>query len=194
MQFSVTGKHVDIGNALRGHVEKNLGAAVAKYFDRAMDANVVFSKNGQNIQTDISVRVGRGIMLRGKAEAEDSFAAFNAASEHIAKRLRRYKRRIRDHHKSEDQSADALLAQQYVLADQEEHEPAADDQDHVVVAEMATEIPMIKVSEAVMRMNLADLPAMMFRNAAHGGLNMIYRRPDGNIGWVDPRGTRERAR
>ncbi len=193
MQFSVTGKHVDIGNALRGHVEKSLGAAVAKYFDRAMDAKVVFSKNGQNIQTDISVHVGRGIMLRGKAEAGDAFAAFNAASEHIAKRLRRYKRRIRDHHRSEDRSSDALPAQQYVLSDREEHEQAGDDQDHVVVAEMETEIPMIKVSEAVMRMNLAELPAMMFRNAAHGGLNMIYRRSDGNIGWVDPRGTRERT-
>lgn len=191
MQFSVTGKHVEIGNALRGHVEKNLAAAVAKYFDRAMDANIVFSKNGQKIQTDISVRVGRGIMLRGKADAEDPFAAFNAASAHIAKRLRRYKRRIRDHHKSKDRSADDLPAQQYILADQDAPEPAADDRDHVVVAEMTTEIPLINVSEAVMRMNLADLPALMFRNAAHGGLNMIYRRPDGNIGWVDPRGTRE---
>lgn len=191
MQFSVTGKHVEIGNALRGHVEKNLAAAVAKYFDRAMDANIVFSKNGQKIQTDISVRVGRGIMLRGKADAEDPFAAFNAASAHIAKRLRRYKRRIRDHHKSKDRSADDLPAQQYILADQDAREPAADDRDHVVVAEMTTEIPLINVSEAVMRMNLADLPALMFRNAAHGGLNMIYRRPDGNIGWVDPRGTRE---
>ena len=193
MQFSVTGKHVDIGNALRAHVEKNLAAAVAKYFDRAMDANVVFSKNGQNIQTDISVRVGRGILLRGKAEANEPFAAFNAASEHIAKRLRRYKRRIRDHHKADDWSADDVPAQQYILADQDENEPSTDEQDHVVVAEMTTEIPLIQVSEAVMRMNLADLPAMLFRNAAHGGLNMIYRRPDGNIGWVDPRGTRERT-
>ncbi len=193
MQFSVTGKHVDIGNALRGHVEKNLAAAVAKYFDRAMDANVVFSKNGQKIQTDISVHVGRGIMLRGKAEADEPFAAFNAASEHIAKRLRRYKRRIRDHHRADDRAADDVPAQQYILADQDEKEPSADEQDHVVVAEMTTEIPLIQVSEAVMRMNLADLPAMMFRNAAHGGLNMVYRRPDGNIGWVDPRGTRERT-
>ena len=193
MQFSVTGKHVDIGNALRGHVEKNLAAAVAKYFDRAMDANVVFSKNGKNIQTDISVHVGRGIMLRGKAEANEPFAAFNAASEHIAKRLRRYKRRIRDHHKSDDRSADDVPAQQYILADQDENEPSADEQDHVVVAEMTTEIPMIQVSEAVMRMNLGDLPALLFRPAAPGGLNLVYRRPDGNIGWVDPRGTRERT-
>ena len=193
MQLSVTGKHVDIGNALRGHVEKGLSASVAKYFDWAMDANVVFSKNGHNIQTDISVHVGRGILLQGRAEAEDPYAAFNAASEHIAKRLRRYKRRLRDHHKSADRSAEAVPAQQYILADDDRHELLDDGQDHVVVAEMTTEIPTLKVSEAVMRMNLADLPAMMFRNSAHGGLNMVYRRADGNIGWVDPRGTRERT-
>ena len=84
----------------------------------------------------------------------------------------------------------------FTASDEElsEAEDAAGQDDHVVVAEMTTEIPMLKVSEAVMRMNLADLPAMMFRNSAHGGLNMVYRRTDGNIGWVDPRGTREQSR
>ena len=195
MQLSVTGKHVDIGNALRGHVEKALNSAVSKYFDRAMEANVVFSKNAHNFHTDISVHVGRGILVQGKAEADDPYAAFNAAADHIAKRLRRYKRRLRDHHKSAERSAESWPAQQYVLAGAElsEAEDAEERDDHVVVAEMITEIPMLKVSEAVMRMNLAELPAMMFRNSAHGGLNMVYRRADGNIGWVDPRGTREQT-
>lgn len=195
MQCTVTGKQVDIGSALRSHVEKSLLSTVTKYFDRAMEANVVFSRNAHNFHTDISVHVGRGILLQGKAEADDPYAAFNSAADHIAKRLRRYKRRLRDHHKSVDRSEETLAAQQYILANESEaaESDAEDAADHVVVAEMTTDIPVLTVSEAVMRLNLADLPAMMFRNEAHGGLNMIYRRPDGNIGWVDPRGTRDRT-
>jgi len=194
MQLSITGKQVDVGDALRSHVEDGLGTTVSKYFDNALEAAVVFSRNGQRFHTDISVHVGRGILLQGKADAEDPYHAFDLATAHIGKRLRRYKRRIRDHHKVGERATETVSAQQYILADEPHGEGAGDhdgEHEHVVVAEMTTEIPMLKVSEAVMRMNLADLPAMMFRNSAHGGLNMIYRRPDGNIGWVDPRGTRE---
>lgn len=196
MQISVTGKQVDIGNALRSHVEKGISATVSKYFDNAIEASVVFSRNAQHFQADISVHVGRGILLQGHAEAEDPYLAFDIASDHIAKRLRRYKRRLRDHHKSSDRLGESLPAQQYILAAENESEkegPDAAGDEPVIVAEITTEIPTLKVSEAVMRMNLADAPAMMFRNSAHGGLNMVYRRRDGNIGWIDPRGTRERT-
>ncbi len=106
--------------------------------------------------------------------------------------MRRYKRRLRDHRKDARPAPESLPAQQYILAADAEAQAVEDEIDGrpAVVAEMATEIPSLTVSEAVMRMDLAELPALMFRNSSHSGLNMIYRRPDGNIGWIDPRGNR----
>ena len=194
MQLSISGKQTDVGDALRSHVEVGLNGTVEKYFDRAIEAHVVFSKAGPSIRSDISVHVGRGIILQGHAEAGDHYAAFDAASDHIAKRLRRYKSRIRDHHRNQDGEG-RQVAQQYVLsaeADDAEPEPVNGD-NPIVIAESSTEIVTSSVSEAVMLMDLANAPAMMFRNRAHGGLNMIYRRADGNVGWVDPRGNREKT-
>lgn len=196
MKVTVTGRHIDVGQALRQHVEEGLDAIVSKYFDNAMDASVTFEKQQTRFETDITVRIGRGILIQGSAGADDPYAAFNTASEHIAKRLRRYKRRLRDHHNAEAREVEALQAQQYILAREEDAgdgDDSADAGEPAVIAEMPTDIESLTVGEAVMRMDLADAPAMMFRNAAHGGLNMVYRRPDGNIGWVDPRGTRERT-
>lgn len=195
MQLSVTGKQIDVGQALRSHVGTGLEAAVGKYFDHAIEANVVFSRNAHNYQADIKVHVGRGILIQGQGTADDPYLAFNAASEHIAKRLRRHKRRLRDHHRAE-RATEALSALQYVLAaesesESDESETGAGAGEPVVVAEMTTYIPMLTVSEAVMMMDLSDAPALMFRNSAHGGLNMVYRRTDGNVGWVDPQGARE---
>lgn len=194
MQLSVTGKQIDVGQALRSHVGAGLEAAVGKYFDNAIEANVVFSRNAHNYQADIKVHVGRGILIQGQGTADDPYLAFNAASEHIAKRLRRHKRRLRDHHRAE-RASETLSALQYVLAPETDEDDAesAGRGEPVVVAEMTTEIPLLTVSEAVMRMDLEDAPALLFRNSAHGGLNMVYRRPDGNVGWVDPRGAREHA-
>lgn len=192
MQLSVTGKQIDVGQALRSHVGTGLEAAVGKYFDNAIEANVVFSRNAHNYQADIKVHVGRGILIQGQGMADDPYLAFNAASEHIAKRLRRHKRRLRDHHRAE-RAAETLSAQQYVLAAEGDEAEAASGGEPAVVAEMTTEIPLLTVSEAVMRMDLEDVPALLFRNSAHGGLNMVYRRTDGNVGWVDPQGAREHA-
>jgi ribosomal subunit interface protein len=193
MQLSVTGKQIDVGQALRSHVGAGLEAAVGKYFDNAIEANVVFSRNAHNYQADIKVHVGRGILIQGQGTADDPYLAFNAASEHIAKRLRRHKRRLRDHHRAE-RASETLSALQYVLAaDTDDEAEAGSAGEPVVVAEMTTEIPLLTVSEAVMRMDLEDAPALLFRNSAHGGLNMVYRRTDGNVGWVDPRGAREHA-
>jgi ribosomal subunit interface protein len=187
MQISVKGKQIDVGDALRVHVESALEASVEKYFENAMEAHVAFSREGPMYRSDISVHIGRGIQLQGHATTDNVYSAFDTAAEHIDKRLRRYKRRLRDHNKSA--TGEHLRAQQYILAD----EPDADESEveagtqPVIVAEMETEILTLTVGEAVMRMDLADLPTLMFRNKAHGGLNVVYRRSDGNIGWVDPR-------
>lgn len=190
MQLSVNGKQLDIGNALKEHIEREMPAIVEKYFANPTDADVTVSKEGQSFRTDIAVHVGKGIIVQGRARSTDPYASFDAAADHIAKRLRRYKRRLRDHHRERAQKAEILEAAQYVLAVEEETETAeyAEPEQPVIIAEMQTPIETMSVGEAVMRMDLANMPAMMFRNSAHGGLNMVYVRTDGNIGWVDPVG------
>jgi len=189
MQLTINGKQLDVGAALQGYIEDQLPTIVGKYFENPTDGHVTMSKEGGDIRADVTVHVGKGIMLQGHAIAGDAYAAFDEAAEHVGKRLRRYKRRLRDHHKDRSDSADILPALQYVFAAEEEDTASEPDQP-VIVAEMETAIENMTPGDAVMRMDLANLPALMFRNVAHGGLNMVYRRADGNIGWVDPRGSR----
>lgn len=189
MQITVSGKQTDVSDALRVHVDEGLGLAVDKYFDRAIEANVTFSHEGHLIRADVSVHVGRGITVQGRGEADDHYKAFDSAATHIAKQLRRYKRRLRDHHAApEPQGFESQLAASYVLAPEPEVEPETTPDNPVIVAETQTELPVLSASEAVMRMDLEGAAALMFRNRAHGGLNMVYRRNDGHIGWVDPQG------
>lgn len=192
MQLSVKGKQLDVGDALRTHVDESLSRILDKYFGDALEVAVTLSREAHLYRAVISAHVGRGIQLEAQGEANEPYPAFDAAADRLSKRLRRYKRRLRDHNSKAAEVA-PLPAQQYILAgegpEETEDESNADGQP-AVVAEMTTEIPTLTVSEAVMRMDLGNLPAMMFRNSAHGGLNMIYQRSDGNIGWLDPRGNR----
>jgi len=137
--------------------------------------------------------VGRGIEVRAQGEADDAYAAFDVAAAHLDKRLRRNKRRLRTHHAAEPAEAEALPAQQFVIAsaatESLDDEARERDDNPVVIAEVDTNIESLSVSEAVMRMDLRDLPALMFRNRATGAMNMVYVRHDGNIGWIEPTGT-----
>jgi ribosomal subunit interface protein len=186
MNLTVKGKNIDVGEALRTHVAQSLDHAIAKYFGNPIEATVTFSKQSHLFSADIAVHVGRGILVHAEESADQAYAAFDQAVDHLTKRMRRYKRRLRDHHRAETQS---FRASQYILAPEAEEEPAAvnGNEAPAVIAEMQTEIPTLTVGEAVMRLDLSNLKAMMFLNRAHGGLNMVYRRNDGNIGWVDPR-------
>jgi ribosomal subunit interface protein len=190
MQITVKGKQIEVGEALRGHMESALTAAVSKYFSNPLESQIVFTREAHLFRADVSVHVGRSILVQGQALAPDAYAAGDAAIDHVAKRLRRHKRRLRDHHKERDK-VESLTAQAYVLA------PEADDLDDdgarpgdqpVVIAEMTTEIQTLTVGEAVMRLDLGVQPAPLFRHAGHGGLNLVYRRTDGNVGWIDPQG------
>ena len=192
MQLSVNGKQLDIGDSLKEYIEREVPSIVEKYFANPTNADVTVSKEGATFRTDIAVHVGKGIIVQGHAQSGDPYASFDEAAEHMAKRLRRYKRRLRDHHRDRSQKEEILRASQYVLAAEEETDPGTSEYPEpdqpVIVAEMQTQIETLSVGAAVMRMDLANIPAMMFRNSAHGGLNMVYVRPDGNIGWVDPLG------
>ncbi len=188
MQLHVSGKQIDIGDALRTHVGERLADLVSKYFDTAIDSAVVFSRQGAFYRADCSVHVGSGIAVQSHGEAAEIYASFDTTADRIEKQLRRYKRRLRDHRASRRARNDSVLpAQVYVLAAEAEGSEEPAEFAPLVVAETTTEIATLTVGEAVMRMDLSSQPALMFRNSAHGGLNMIYRRPDGNIGWIDPR-------
>lgn len=192
MQLTVIGKQLDVGDALRTHVDDSLETITGKYFNGAIDATVVFSREAHLFRADVSIHVGRNLQMQSAAEADSPYLAFDQAADRMAKRLRRYKRRLNDHHK--DTAAEPPVpASAYVLRAEPEPGDGSDGSEEpaqpVIVAEMTTPIDSLTVSQAVMRLDLADLPALMFRNRAHGGLNMVYRRPDGNVGWVDPQGS-----
>lgn len=187
MKISVQGKQLDVGDALRQRIETTIEQIAAKYFGNPIDATVTMSRDGSVFRADVNVHVGKGISVTSEGASGDPHAAFDGAAERIDKQLRRYKRRLRDHHRG--YAEEALPAAQYVLAAEADDgaEPEGlDGWEPVVVAEMETKIETLTVGEAVMRMDLASATALMFRNRAHGGLNMVYRRPDGNVGWVDP--------
>lgn len=200
MHLTVKGKQLDVGDALRAYVAEQLNTIAGKYFSNPIEATVVFAHDASYLyKADISVHVGRGMLLQSSADATEIYPAFDAACEKVAKRLRRYKRRLRDHHNaSERETTEAannavLSARESVIhADGWADTPSgqveeeAEGTEPVVIAEMKTTIESMSVAEAVMRMDLAELPALLFRNGAHGELNMIYRRADGNVGWVDP--------
>ncbi len=185
MQLSVKGKQINVGEALRQHVETKLSEIVGKFFGDTLEAQVTFSREAHLFRADLTVHAGRNLTLQSNGSADEAYPAFDLAADRIAERLRRHRNRLKKHHQ-EARAEEALMAQSFVLnAEQADiSETGADNP--VVVAEMTTPIEMLTVSEAVMRLDLGDLPALMFRNRAHGGLNMIYRRADGHIGWVDP--------
>jgi ribosomal subunit interface protein len=196
MHITVSGKQVDVGDALRTYVTEQLGIICGKYFDHALEAHVVFSKARSFFMCDIQMHAGRNIIMRGEGEAQDAHAAFDAAAEHLAKRLRRYRRKVNDHARDIANRERPLAATQYVLS-QEQPAGAAEDEEHgmngihgVVVAEMPTEIETLTVGEAVMRLDLAHAPVLMFRERKSGSLSVVYRRDDGHIGWIDPSGAR----
>jgi ribosomal subunit interface protein len=186
MQLTVQGKQMDLGDALRSHVSEKLEDLNSKYFNRAIDATVTFSPEGHAFtKTHISIRVGKDIMVISDATETDPYIAFDQAADKVAKQLRRYKRRLRDHHQRIEEAPDHRAAFDYTLSVEHNNEEVSV---HLVIAEMSTPIQTMSPSDAAMRLELSGLPAMMFKNAAHGGLNMVYIRADGNVGWVDPDG------
>ena len=192
MQITVAGKQVELSDALRTRVSSALDTIAGKYFDHALEAHVTFSRARSFFTCDINVHAGPGLMLRGEGEAADANGAFDDAAEHIAKRLRRYRRRVNEHARDQAHRERPQAARQYTLRQEEEETPAAGDATAAtyatVVAEVPTEIALLTVSDAVMRMDLADQPVLMFRNSTTGVLNVVYRRSDGHIGWIDPNG------
>lgn len=184
MDVSVKGKGLNVGDALRNHIEETIGAAVGKYFANAVDATVTVSREAHQFRADISVHPSRGVLVQAHSMSADAYVAFDGASERMGKQLRRYKRRLTNHNARRVQE-EPMAALQYIMAPEPDEEVPAEGEP-AIIAELSTIIESLSVGEAVMRMDLADTPVLMFRNRSSGIFNVIYRRSDGNIGWIDP--------
>ncbi|MGC6452793.1 MAG: ribosome hibernation-promoting factor, HPF/YfiA family [Candidatus Puniceispirillaceae bacterium] len=198
MQISVSGKNMDTGAAFQSHAEDALNGVVNKYFERAVSGHVTLEKADSGFRVKTRVALSRRIELEATGFAQDAHMALEAAIEHAEKRLRRHKRRLKNHRGTVTQAeADEVLpAPMLVYASADQLSDAADDGDGeadmpAVVAELSYDIEMLTVEQAVMKLELSEAPMLMFRNAAHLGLNVVHRREDGSIGWVDPRGARK---
>ncbi len=192
MHVTVAGKQVETGDALKTHVRDGLDAITRKYFDHALEANVTFHRSRALFACDINLKAGRGLAIRAEGEGPDAHRAFEEAAEHLAKRLRRYRRRVNEHARSfapERGTPDGLERVIEITAEGEEGEDAlaGNGADHgAIIAEHPAEIALLTVGEAVMRMDLGHVPVLMFRNKATRSLNVVYRRGDGHVGWIDP--------
>lgn len=191
MRYQISGKQIDIGEALQSHVKTELGEMIGKYSGRPTDVQVVFSKAAHEYACEATVHLSTGLTTAAKAHATEIYAAFDSCAEKMEKQLRRYKRRLKDHHKERSEPVEFGGGAAYILAaseDEESGEPAS--LQPIIIAEMATRIPSLSVGEAVMQMELAGAPLLVFRNEKHSGVNVVYRREDGNIGWIDPSATK----
>lgn len=195
MQVQVSGKHVDVGEALRSRVSDDITSTIGKYFERGGTADVVLSRDGHAFRVDCSVHLASGQLLQSHGLGGDAHAAFDSALEKVETRARRYKRRLKSHSVQAEARRDETAAF-YVLRapDDDEDDDWAETAgggppSGMIIAESEESLKTMTVSMAVMELDLTESRTIVFRNAAHGGLSVVYRRPDGNIGWIDPERT-----
>jgi ribosomal subunit interface protein len=195
MPLRISGKNLDIGEALRERVGQRVGEALGKYFDGGYSGHLTIGKDGYGFRTECVIHLDSGIVLQAEALAADAYASADQTAMRIEKRLRRYKRRLKDHAgKARAETAASALAiveaASYVIAapdhDEEIEETAAQGFAPVIIAETTTALRSLSVSEAVQDLDLTGAPVLVFRHAGHGRVNIVYRRADGHIGWVDP--------
>jgi len=185
MPFRVSGKNIDLGEALRERISSRVSDATAKYFDGGYSGHVTVGKDGFGFRTELVVHLDSGVVLEVEAFATDAYASADQAALRIEKRLRRYKRRLNDRH---EQTAHAIRAEDAAYTIFVEPEPEVEEHSDapLVIAEMRVDVPEATVSDAVMMLDLRNTNALLFKNAGTGTYNMVYRRGDGSIGWVEP--------
>jgi putative sigma-54 modulation protein len=185
MPFRVSGRNLDIGEALRTRVNARVAEALVKYFDGGYSGHVTVGKDGFGFRTECAIHLDSGITLHTEGMAADAYSSADQAALRIEKRLRRYKRRLKD--RSASQNGSGAGAPSYVIAAPDiESEEEITDFNPVIIAESTTTLERMSVSDAVMELDMTGATVIVFRHAVSGRVNMVYRRRDGNIGWVDP--------
>ncbi len=187
MRYQISGRQIDVGEALQTHVKSELGETVEKYSQRPTEASVIFSRIAHEYGCEATVHLSTGLTAAAKGRADEIYAAFENCREKMDKQLRRYKRRLKDHHRDRSEPVVFAGAPMYVLAandDTQDSEP--ESLQPMIIAEMEAKIPTLSVGEAVMQMELTGASVLVFRNEKTGGVNVVHRRDDGNFGWIDP--------
>ncbi len=192
MNLSVTSRHIDVSVALRNRTEARLEELFSKYFGKAISATVTFAREGQEFKSNLEAHVGGSIHMNASARHQDAYLALDAAAQNLAKRLRRHKRRLRDHHSSHQNEAQRLEATNKILVGYESANASSQrvdnpgDESPLIIAENNASIKTMTVADAVTELDLTDEAAVMFTNAKTGRTNMLYRRNDGHLGWLEP--------
>jgi ribosomal subunit interface protein len=187
MSFRVSGKNLDVGEALRERISGRIAEALGKYFDGGYSGHVTLARDGSGFRTECAIHLDSKITLQAEGAAADAYASADQAAARIEKRLRRYHRRLKDHrpeHAGDWQPVDA--ASYVIAAPEHEDEAEGDGFTPVIIAEATTILKQLSVSDAVTELDLTGAPVVVFRHAAHGGINIVYRRSDGHFGWIDP--------
>lgn len=183
MSLRVSGKNINIGDALRTHVTNRLNALTGKYFDGGVTGHVTITPEGAGFRTDCSLHLTSGMALQADGRAQDPYAAFDQSADRIEKRLRRYKSRLKSHHDHDVSKIEIVPSYVLEAPDQEKEAPA--EFNAAIIAESTTQLRRRSVSQAVLDLDLSGAPVLVFRHASTGRVNVVYRRPDHNVGWID---------
>lgn len=189
MPFRVSGQGLDVGEALRSRVTSRVNEALGKYFDGSASGHVTVSRDGSGYRTECVLHLSSGATVHAEGRGHEAYGSADVAAEHLEKRLRRYKRRLKDHHLGRDADPAPMAAASYVIAapsDDEAEEPANGAYHPVIIAESTTGLKRMTVGDAVLELDMSGAPVLAFKHAGHGRVNFVYRRLDGNLGWIDP--------
>lgn len=192
MRYQISGKQLDIGESLQKHVKKELDVIIKKYAERPTNIIITFSKDRHEFLCETAIHLSTGLTVNAKSRANEIYTSLDLCAQRMEKQLRRYKRRLKAHHNTRTTPIEFMGASSYILASDteavEENEP--ETLQPIIIAEMKTKIHSLSVGEAVMQMELADEPVLFFKNEGQKELNVVFRRKDGNIGWIDPQNMR----
>ena len=187
MPFRVSGKNIDVGEALRGRINDRIAEAMRKYFDGGYSGHVTVAREGFGFRTECAIHLDSKITLHAEGQAADAYASADQAALRVERRLRRYHRRLKEHRSDRLDGRAALEAASYIItAPEQDSEAELDGFTPVIIAESTTRLKQLSVSDAVMELDMTGAPVLVFRHAAHGGINVVYRRADGHFGWIDP--------
>lgn len=187
MSLRISGKHMDVGDAFRTRIETRIGEAIEKYFDGGFSGHVNVSKSGSRYSADCMISLDSGVALQATSDAQDPNIAFDGAAERLEKRLRRYKRRLKSHNAGASNGSAVDVAYTVMAAfDDDNDDDVAEDYAPAIVAESTLALKTLSVASAVIELDTKESPVLVFRNAGNDQVNIVYRRPDGNIGWIDP--------
>lgn len=188
MAIQISGKHFNLGEALRTHIDDKIDAAISKYFDGRVTGHIVVDHEGSGYRSDCTLHLSSGVTLHSEGRAQEPYASFDQAAERLEKRLRRYKRKLKEHHGVGHSGGDSINAPltSYVLQAPDEDSDEITEFNPVIVAEQLSSLRTLAVAGAVMELDMTGAPVVVFRNSGTDRLNVVYKRSDGNIGWIDP--------